>query len=559
MMKKINYILLLLINVVATSCDLDRGPFTEISAEQLFSDPGAAQAATLGNYLFLKGDEGFNGWSDDLHRMSEYSGDNVMITGGTTDALFFFYNYQRVATNGRSNRFWGNSYKAIVGVNTVLELLEEGTPEANQVLGENYYIRALVYFQMGNIYGKPYNQGVSNLSVPLKLTADLNDIPDRNTVGEVYDQVIADLLKAEELMNENKGPSFASKEAAQALLSRVYLYMGDNAKAIEYADKVINSSVYSLLSSERFAKMNELAPFENEEAIFSITLTKGIDIAGGGGFPDDWNTIGSFYAKIDGVGWGEMSASKTYLDLLAKNEGDLRGSFIEPQYLEDDNGQKIPAVNWVVGSDQNGYDYEFARTTDNGGTITFDYEGNNYTLESEVVGGRTAYYFNGPNGRQDVTFDFDMNKRNGFPFFYILKASYQEQDLHLWSPTVSRLAELYLNKAEALAKQGADQAALDNINVLRNRAQVPPYTLATLPVGQTVLDVVLEERQLELAFEGHRKFDVFRNGRIMNRRYPGTHLDNSNPFPEIDATNNAIIEFIPEQQILLQPSLIQND
>src|SRR5690606_31504312 len=133
----------------------------------------------------------------------------------------------------------------IVGANRVIESLEEGSSaEEDQVIGENYYIRALVFFQMGNIFGRPYNQGTSNLSIPLKLTSDITDLPDRNTVGEVYDQVIADLLKAESLMSLNKGPSFASREAAQALLSRVYLYMGENAKAIEYADKVINSGSY---------------------------------------------------------------------------------------------------------------------------------------------------------------------------------------------------------------------------------------------------------------------------------------------------------------------------
>ncbi|WP_345006370.1 RagB/SusD family nutrient uptake outer membrane protein [Snuella lapsa] len=554
-MKKINYILLSIVALVMTSCDLDRSPFTEVSAEDLFADPGAAQSATLGNYLFLKGDKGYDGWADDLHRISEYSGDNVMISGRTTDPLYFFYNYQRNPNNSRADRFWSNSYRAVVGVNTVLELLEEGTPEADQVLGENYYIRALIYFQMGNVFGRPYYQGTSNLSVPLKLTANLDDTPDRNTVGEVYDQVISDLLKAEALMNENKGASFASKEAAQALLSRVYLYMGDNAKAIEYADKVINSGQYELLSPSDYAIMNTFKPEDNLEAIFSITLTKDIDIPG----TEDWFTIGSFYANIDGVGWGEMYASQTYLELLNKNNGDLRGSFIDPQYLLDDNGQKIPAVYWVDGNDTNGYTYEFARTTESGGTVTFDYDGTNYVLQSEDVNGRTVYYFNGPNGRQDVTFDFDMDKRNGYPKFYILKASQQENDLHLWSPTVSRLAEMYLNKAEALAKQGADQAAIDNINILRERAQIPPYTLGTLPVGLTVLDVVLEERQLELAFEGHRKFDVFRNGRTLDRRYPGTHIDNASSYREVVPTSNVIVEFIPEQQILIQPSLIQND
>ena len=543
---------MILVAVVFSSCELDRSPFTEISADELFEDPGAAQSATLGNYLFLKGDKGYDGWSDDLHRISEYGGDNVMISGGTTDPLFFFYNYQRNPNNSRNNRFWSNSFKAIVGTNRVIESLNEGeTEEQDQVIGENYYIRALVFFQMGNVFGRPYNQGTENLSIPLKLTSDIEDLPDRNTVGEVYDQVIKDLKKAESLMTVNKGPSFASKEAAQALLSRVYLYMEDNQNAIDYADDVLDSGTYSLLSSSRFSVMNTLAPSENEEAIFSITLTKGIDIPG----TEDWFTIGSFYANIDGVGWGEMYASQTYLDLINDNPSDLRKSFIEPQYTEDSNGQKTPSVYWV--NDQ--YEYQFRDVTESSGTLTIEESGNTYTIESEMINGSTQYYFNGPDGRQDVTYDYDMDKRNGYPKFFILKASQQENDLHLWSPTVSRLAEMYLNKAEAMAKEGMDQQALDNINILRERANVPPYTLSSLPAAKSVLDVVLEERRLELAFEGHRKFDIYRNGRTMDRRYPGSHLNNSNPFFEIESTDNVIIEYIPEQQILIQPSLIQND
>lgn len=550
-MKKL--LIILPIIALLISCDLERNPYDQISVDELFSDPGSIETATIGNYALLKGDVGYNGWVDDLHRISEYAGDNVTLSGGTTNHMFFLYNYQSITTNNRVERFWRNCYKVAVGCNLMIEKIVEGeSDETDQLLGENYYLRSLVYFQMGNVFGRPYNQGSNNLSVPLKLTSDTDERPDRHTVQEVYDQVLADLFKAESLMTINKGPSFASKEAAQALLSRVYLYMENNEKAEEYAEKVISSNEYSLLPDAQFRVMNTLTPNQNDEAIFAVTLSSSSDLLGA---RDDWSTIGSFYATIDGVGWGEMYASRTYLDLVDKNTNDAREVFIQPQYELDDNGSKVPVVYWV----DNEYKYVFKETTQSGGNITFQDGGTTYTVLSEVVNGRTIYYFNGPNGRQDVIKDFDLKKRNGHPKFFILKASMQENDIHMWSPMVSRLAEMYLNKAESLAKRGSDQLALDNINIIRERAGVPEFTMGNLPQGMTVLDVVLQERRLELAYEGHRRYDVYRNGRTMNRRYPGSHLNGTNAFFEIPATHPRVVEFIPEQQIILQPSLIQNE
>lgn len=553
--KKMKKLLIILpaIMLFFYSCELEKNPYDQIEVEELFQDSGSIETATIGNYALLKGNQGFDGWADDLHRITEYPGDNVALSGGTTDHLFFLYNYQSITTNSRVDRFWSNSYKIVVGCNLMIEKIEEGSStETDQLLGENYYLRALVYFQMGNIFGRPYNQGVSNLSVPLKLSSDTDDRPDRNTVQEVYDQVIKDLLKAESLMTIDKGASFASKGAAQALLSRVYLYKEDNIRAEEYADKVIESGEYSLLSNGRFGIMNTLTPDENEEAIFNVTLNSKSDLLGGF---DHWFTPGSMYASIQGTGWGEMYASRSYLDLINKNPEDARNNFIGPQYLENGDGEKIPAIYWI--NDE--YRYEFREITENAGVITFEEEGTTYTVESEVVDGKTIYYFNGVDGRQDVIKDFDLEKRNGYPKFYIFKASLQEEDRHLWSPSVSRLAEMYLIKAESFAKRGMDQQALDNVNIIRERAGIPTYTLASIPSGKTIMDIVMEERRLELAYEGHRKFDVYRNNGTMDRKYPGTHLNGTGAFLEIPYTHPRTIEFIPEQQIILQPSLIQND
>ncbi len=406
-------------------------------------------------------------------------------------------------------------------------------------------------FSLVNVFGKPYNQGASNLGVPLKLSDDVNDLPARATVGAIYDQVVKDLQKAEQLMTVDKGNVYASKEAAQALLSRVYLYMENNDKTIEYADKVINSGKYSLLSTTELPLYSTKTPENNQETIFAFKYNKD------GDYTDGWYTIGSMYANIQNVGWGEMYASASYLDLINQNPKDARLKFISPKYAD----PKTQAVYWVQkGNNASGavtYNYKFQKTFQKNGSTYFTMDGVDYQVQTEVNPNKTNYYFvNSGGSKTYVTLDYDMDKRNGYPKFYILKCSLQEGVPQLWSPVVVRLAEVYLNRAEAYAKKGNIGFALADVNVIRTRAGIPVYT--SVPAGMTLLDTVLQERRLELAFEAQRKYDVFRNKLNMNREYPGTHLNGDNPFYTVPYTNNRIIEYIPEQQIQIQPNLIQN-
>lgn len=549
-MKNILYSILIAASLI--SCDLDRFPYDSVASDELFESDGGLLSATGGSYALLKGDGNGYGFAPQLHRISEYPGDNVSLSGTTTDPLFYTYNYHNITTGYRTNDVWSSGYKAIVGCNKVIELATEGeSAESDQLIGENYYLRAYTYFQLVNVFGRPYIQGTSNLGVSLKLTSDINDIPDRNTVGEVYDQVVADLLKAESLMSISKTNAYATKEAAQALLSRVYLYMGLNDKAIAYADKVINSGRFSLVPKDELSNYFKKVPEENPETIFCLRSTEESDYTNG------WYTVGSLYANIEGSGWGEMYASSSYLDLINQHPADARKGFIDPQYETDDNGNKYPAVYWI----NENYTYQFRRTFESEGQTFFTHEDVDYQVHQEAVAGQTRYYFtNSANEKVYVNKTFDMFKRNGYPKFYILKASGQEGVPHLWSPVISRLAEMYLIKAEAYAKLNNATAALENVNIIRQRAGIPVYeSTADFPEGKDLLEIVLEERRLELAFEGHRKFDVFRNNLTMDRRYPGTHLTGSDPYFEILPTDDRVIEYIPESQINAQPSLIQND
>ena len=547
-----NLLILLFISLTLMSCEVERFPYDSIASEELLSGEGGIAAATLGNYAILKGDADGNGFASQFHRIAEYPGDNVALSGTTTDALFFTYNYNNLATSGRVNNFWTSGYQAIVGCNKMIALTTEGeSEETDQLIGENYYLRAYAYFELVNVFGRPYNQGRDNLGVPLKLSSQIDDLPDRNTVGEVYDQVLADLLKAESLMSVNKSNSYATKEAAQALLSRVYLYMEENQKSIEYANKVISSGRYNLLSTDQLPDYTRINPDDNPETIFCFKFLEESDYNHG------YYTVGSLYANILGSGWGEMYASSDFLNLLRKNPSDKRLEFIDPQYLTDDNGDRIPVVYWI----NENYQYVFKRTFEQGGKTYFSDNGTDYLVSDEENGSQTLYFYTTTSGsKQYVIKDYDMVKRNGYPKFFILKCSLQDDVPQLWSPVVSRLAEMYLNRAEAYAKLNQVGNALDDVNVIRTRAGIAAYDdVSNFPDGMNILDVVLQERRMELAYEGHRKFDVFRNGRTMNRRYPGTHLNGNNPRFEIPASANRVIEYIPEAQINVQPSLIQND
>ena len=110
--------------------------------------------------------------------------------------------------------------------------------------------------------------------------------------------------------------------------------------------------------------------------------------------------------------------------------------------------------------------------------------------------------------------------------YYNTKFSYQGGKPMMTSPVFLRWGEVVLNRAEALAKMGGrDSEAIDEVNKIRTRAGIPALSLGELgSLGyKNTLDFVLEERRMELCFEGHRFFDVFRNKLPMDRRYVGYH------------------------------------
>ena len=145
------------------------------------------------------------------------------------------------------NDMWEKAYKNIAIANYIIELIPEAQGEQVEKMfieGEARFIRALNYFQLLNIYGQPFDPSTaaSELGVPLRLDNGVEQVYQRNTVQECYDQIVNDLLDAVSLIAESgitKSKFHPSVGTCQLLISRCYLYMQNWEKAAEYAGKAM--------------------------------------------------------------------------------------------------------------------------------------------------------------------------------------------------------------------------------------------------------------------------------------------------------------------------------
>lgn len=235
-MKKIIYISSILMLSIVSACNLDIQPTDRLTVDNLLSLEDGLEVATAGNYALLKdvlsfrGEENLNNsYVRHLYQMSEFAADNVMYTQFSSDPLYLVFTRNHVPSQDNSSYFWFMAYKLILGTNLLIESAVEGEDsKSDQLLGENYFLRAMAQFDLLKLYAFPYTHGRDNLGIILRLSLTEPQSKARATVGESYDQVVLDLLKAIQLMNASRGKEYASKEAAQALLSRVYLYMDEH-------------------------------------------------------------------------------------------------------------------------------------------------------------------------------------------------------------------------------------------------------------------------------------------------------------------------------------------
>ncbi|WP_312090809.1 RagB/SusD family nutrient uptake outer membrane protein [Chryseobacterium sp.] len=227
-----------------------------------------------------------------------------------------FNNFGYVATNGHIKNNWTGHYKIIFDANAVInEAVASGDTSQGTLMNiaEAKAIRAFCYFELRRDYGE----------IPVNLKTIVNPIDEiapKNTIAEVDAQIIKDLTEAAVDL-PNQWPSVylgrATKGMANAVLAKLYLYQGNNAKALEYAETVINSGVYQLNTSydAEFTKAGN----NSKESIFEVQKTYDFATKYSNNFYESQGVRGSGAWDL---GWG-FNVPSTELVSIYEN-GDVR-------------------------------------------------------------------------------------------------------------------------------------------------------------------------------------------------------------------------------------------
>ena len=544
-----------------SSCNLNFFPDDELNAEVLLQNAKGAKTVMNGCYALLKDEIEYQGYASGntyvrhYFQMSEYPSDNICLSAHTTDPLYEATAYMMTDQLKNVGTLWMLAYKVIYMTNCVIEKLPETEAENKQMLGEAYFMRGLMHLHLVTLYAQPYSYGQNNAGIPLRTSAS-SDKTIRNSVGDVYEQIAADFRKAADLMGKSRGNAgYPCHDAALGLLSRVYLYMGKYDECIATVDEALNGATPESKLEQGAAYANYFANAkDSKETLFCL-----------GHIASDnrgQSSIGSMYLK-DGIGWGEVYPSDPLMYLYERYPSDLRyNSFIVPQFV--DKTATKPSMVYVTvpaaeGGEAPHIKAKFKLEDDGAGNYSFTESGTKYSIEARKINGEgkedaageyVEYHVKNFRGEADCLcrINKEVTLRTGYtiPMVFVNKFSYQDGDPMLSSPVFCRWAEVILNRAEAYAHKG-DAKALEDVNVIRTRAGIPTegmFDASKMHGYDNLLDIVLDERRMELAFEGHRHFDMCRNKKSMDRRYAGAQ-----PFKVIDPTSEPhIIYPIPNDE-----------
>lgn len=480
-MKNSKYILILLTIVAfsVSSCKkfLETEPYNSTGKNTLFETVAGAQTAMVGVYNRM-----LNYYKDDFSMYGDIASDNL-IGNGSTSLMANQFNFESNISDDASavGHIWLNVYSALNNANNILAAvpgLKTKFPEESNTLdaisGQALALRALFHFDLCRVYAQPYKYtgDASHMGIPIVLkTPSPGQLIPRNTVKQVYDQIITDLTNSLPLLEKHANATAQTEmsyQAALALLSRVYLYKGDWLQCINYANMMIADQRY------------------------------------------------------------QLSAPQSYADVFLSTR---------PQTQ---SGTKIEMI----------FQLTYSGITAGASSIV-----NEFSVASSAkftASGKLRNLFDADDIRLTTMFNIPTSGINAQRYLTKKYADGVASNARPPAIQIIRLAEVYLNKAEALFNLQRYSEAAVIIQNISQRAH-PDREIIVNTTGENLGRQIAEERNRELCMENHRLFDLARRGESIIRG-----VDCNANTCLLSYPNDKFILPIPSRETQANPSLIQN-
>lgn len=313
MKKTILYISLLLCSGCAKSF-LNKTPSTSIPLDQALTTPVELKQALNGAYAALR-NTGVYGANFLI--TGDVQADNVYVETSNIGAYVPQYTYTVLVNDPVPDQIWTNAYIGILRANEVINA-SLSSPSTDTIKSQAYAIRALLYFKLVNIFATAYTTDSTAPGVPLVLSYNPDLLPKRNTVSEVYRQIVNDLQTALDPAPGYVSSVLLSRYAIEALLAKVYLYEGDKTDAKSTAVDVINAGVFKLASPANYNAFwnNPTIQTDANEVLFEVD----VDQTNSNGT----QSVGSYYIN----GFQELYASSQLYHLYSAT--DIRRTLLIP-------------------------------------------------------------------------------------------------------------------------------------------------------------------------------------------------------------------------------------
>ena len=496
-----------------SSCaDLEQSSISSIDKENFYGSKEDIETAINGIYQEFTVDGFYGMFNNQSVYINDLQTDYVKAGAQTNSAhIRELSNFAVQPTNLFVGYAWEEHYTAINRANVVIDKVE-GASFLDEQSKQNYinearFLRGFVYFNLVRYFG----------GVPIVLHDGEGEGAPRNSVDEVYEQIVADLTAGEQLPADYTTlDSKASTLAASALLSKVYLTWAQTSsekgkanqrdyyqKAITYADKVITSQKYHLL--DKFIDNWSVDKKHGPEHIFSIEHDRTVNgnVSGHCTFATNWSDAEPVL----------LATSDKYYEQTDPRDQRRDGSWAKRLY--------------------------------------------------------------NPNTGEDFVFTIPRFRKYIDSLNYANTASPGNAAGQSTNTVIIRYAEVLLIKAEAENElNGPTTAAYDAINEVRRRAYWSPYenTQFTPSDGSDLnlsgltqeqfREKLREERRLEFVLEGQRWFDLIRWHILVKYVKANTPTDAETLGTKTTKIQNVskknYLLPLPQEQIILNPNLEQN-